>query len=394
MLRDATTMRVLFRHGLLATCAVLAAACSGGGGTADAIDVAPDPCAPVGCAISPCVQNELTSPAPVLAEDGSLATIGWSRRPILEYDPGRIPAELREQVKNWDFYSVQSPAFYLEVTVAELSLFSFTGVTVLDYATGEKLSGWDLGDSTMVRLPTSPYAEAGWEHEDNRISVTFDGDLRVLSFVLPGKFGGIDVSGEVRFEDGPSRESLAVAHPLPDPGTFFYEDKIFGMRTSGWVKAGTREVAFDRQDAYGVLDWGRGVWPRESQWFWGAGYGTAGGHDVAFNLGAGLDAIQRASADGILVDGVIHKIGSFAGSTWQMDPEDPMKPWVIRSPDGRVDLTLTPHTFAPTRTELGDYYMHGLKVYGDYEGKLVLDDCTVVEIRGFAGFAEQSTQRW
>ncbi|MBP7382268.1 DUF2804 family protein [Myxococcota bacterium] len=118
------------------------------------------------------------------------------------------------------------------------------------------------------------------------------------------------------------------------------------------------------------------------------------GHDVAFNMGAGLDANQQASADGILIDGVIQKLGAFDGMTWVMDPEDPMKPWVIESPDGRMNLTFSPHTHVPTELDIGGYYMHGTKVYGAYNGTLVLDDCTVLEVADIPGFAEKSIQRW
>ncbi len=358
-------------------------------------DPAPvDACEPSACAVSPCEQVELTSRAPVLADDGSLATIAWARRPIFEYDPSKIPESLAEQVKDWDFYSVQSPDWYAEVTIARLSWFSFIGVTLLNYETGDKYSGWDLGDDTNPILPDSPYADAGWNQGDNHISISFADGARILAFDIPGKFGDVDLKGEIVFGDGPGFESLSVAHPLLDPGTFFYEDKIFGWRTSGWVTAGDVRADFSRDDAWGVLDWGRGAWPHESQWFWGAGYGVIDGHDVAFNMGAGLDANQQASADGILVDGVIHKLGAFDGMTWEMDPDDPLKPWVIQSPDGRMDLTLTPHTHVPTELDIGGYYMHGTKVYGMYNGTLVLDDCTVLQVRDIPGFAEKSLQRW
>lgn len=353
-----------------------------------------DACEPVACAVSPCEQNEATTPVPVLADDGSLAVVAWSRRPIFEYDPSKIPESLSEQVKDWDFYSVQAPDWYLEVTIARLSWVSFIGVTLLNYETGEKYSGWDLGDATNTLLPVSPYAEAGWSNGDNSISISFDGGLRVLAFNIPGKFGDVDMSAEIRFEDGPGFESLSVVHPLLDPGTFFYEDKLFGMRASGWVKAGDVQATFDREDAWGVLDWGRGAWPHESQWFWAAGYGVIDGRDVAFNMGAGLDSNQQASADGILVDGKIHKLGAFAGMTWEMDPEDPLKPWIIKSPDGRMDLTMNPHTHVPTQMELGGYFMLGTKVYGTYDGTLILDDCTVLEVKDIPGFAEKSVQRW
>jgi hypothetical protein len=374
--------------GAVAACLLLAASC----GT----DATPqdDPCAPAGCAMGPCVQDEVTMPAPVLEVDGSLATIGWSRHPVFVYDPSRVPEALAGQVKNWDFYSVQSPASYVEVTIAELSLFSFAGVIVIDYVTGEKWTGWDLADHAAVRLPTSPYRESGWEHGDNVIAVRFEDGARVLSFDLAGKFGGVDVSGEIRFDDGPDRQSFAVVHPLQEPGSFFYTDKFVAMRASGWVKAADRDVAFDRRTAWGVLDWGRGVWPKAVQWFWAAGYGEVDGRDVAFNLGAGDDAHATASADGIVVDGVIHKTGSFVDAPWTMDPDDPMKPWRMRSPDGRMDLTLTPTTFAPTDMEMGDFYLHGIKVYGTWSGTLVLDDCSEIDVAGLAGFAERSTQRW
>ncbi|MBP7382267.1 DUF2804 family protein [Myxococcota bacterium] len=104
-----------------------------------------DACEPEACAVSPCEQHEALSATPVLNDDGSLAVIAWARRPVFEYDLAKIPSSLAEQIKDWDFYSVQSPQWYAEVTIARLSWFSFIGVTLLNYDTGEKYSGWDLG---------------------------------------------------------------------------------------------------------------------------------------------------------------------------------------------------------------------------------------------------------
>lgn len=104
-----------------------------------------DACEPEACAVSPCEQHDALSATPVLNDDGSLAVIAWARRPVFEYDLAKIPSSLAEQIKDWDFYSVQSPQWYAEVTIARLSWFSFIGVTLLDYDTGEKYSGWDLG---------------------------------------------------------------------------------------------------------------------------------------------------------------------------------------------------------------------------------------------------------
>ncbi len=113
-----------------------------------------DACEPEACAVSPCEQIEATAPVPVLNDDGSLAVIAWARRPIFQYDPAKIPESLAEQVKDWDFYSVQSPLWYAEVTIARLSWFSFIGVTLLNYETGDKYSGWDLGDHTNLEFLT------------------------------------------------------------------------------------------------------------------------------------------------------------------------------------------------------------------------------------------------
>ena len=59
----------------------------------------------------------------------------------------------------------------------------------------------------------------------------------------------------------------------------------------------------------------------------------------------------------------------------------------------RAQIAIRDPFVLPVKDE-GLYYMYGTKVYGTYAGTLILDDCTVLDIHDFAGFAERSTQRW
>jgi hypothetical protein len=137
--------------------------------------------------------------------------------------------------------------------------------------------------------------------------------------------------------------------------------------------------------AFSCLDFGRGVWPWRTEWFWANAAGVLEGRTLGLNLGGlwtrGTGAVENA----LSVDGRIHKIDEELDFTFT----DPGSSWRIRAPSGRVDLEVTP---IYARTVGADLPLLGAKLqwaFGRFRG--VVDE---LPIAGLNGFIEHFRARW
>ena len=94
----------------------------------------------------------------------------------------------------------------------------------------------------------------------------------------------------------------------------------------------------------------------------------------------------------MLVDGRLDKIGEEL--LWDYRWDAPMRPWRVTSPDGRLDLVLTPTFDRHSRTELGVLGTEVHQVFGRWAGRYVSDDGREHAFDGLVGFAEESRSRW
>ena len=147
------------------------------------------------------------------------------------------------------------------------------------------------------------------------------------------------------------------------------------------------------EDAWGVLDVGRGRWPHEIAWNWGGGAGHAGSHVVGLQFGAKWTTGTGFTENGVIVDGRLSKLGNEL--EWTYDWDNPMQPWRVRDPDGQLDVTLTPrfdkHSKVDASPELGS---ETHQVFGTWAGRLRTDDGLELELDNLQGFAEEARQRW
>ncbi len=337
-------------------------------------------------------QVEFTSTTNLLSSDGALDAWGWARRANMLYNRDAIPADRLDRVKEWEHYTVMSPKFTAGVTIAQLGPLTFGAVEVIDYADDQQYDAMFFGPQSKDRsiFPATPYGNTDYRANDNFISLKFDKNRRLISFSLKKTAAKPAFAGELELVDEPSTDSIALARPFDEPGQFFYENKIFGMPVQGKVQVDDKTYTFPDGQSFAIFDWGRGIWPGKSQWFWGQAAGMIGKQLVAINLGHGYGDDSRGTANAILVDGKLHKLRDVA---CDYDPADRMKPWKFTSNDGRLSLDFMPiyHQQAKQETPIASTELH--KIHGMYSGKLVVDGKTI-EVKDLLGFAEHMNQRW
>ena len=337
-------------------------------------------------------QVEITEPTPVLNGDGTLNAWGWARRAIMEYERDHVRDDLRHRLKEWDFYSFVTPEYTISVTVADIYFASFASVEVVDHQLDEPLMNisLELRGEDEYFLPETPYASTYWDGDGGTVSIEWDQEERRIEFDFDASSLGPAAVGSVVLGHGPDDESLAAAVPFAEPGSFFYENKVFGMPITGEILVGEQSYSFDADDAYGVLDWGRGVWPEAFDWGWAVAFGTSDGRQIGLNLGWGEGDEEQATPNAMLVDGRLHKLGMMEWS-WAANDEET---WRFRDEEGRYDLKLVPVYYQLGELDLGLYSTHLDKVYGHFSGHITIADGTVIDLEDLFGFAEVANQQW
>ncbi|KDE11973.1 DUF2804 domain-containing protein [Rhodococcus aetherivorans] len=338
------------------------------------------------------------SPGPLLDVRGRLAEAGWAGTEVRAYDRSRVAAP-RWRIKEWDYYCVLADGddgpFGLALTVADNGYMGLLGVSWLDLAgradtTENAMVPFPLG---RLRLPAS--ADAGdvvLDRRGMRLEFRHERGARRLIVRHPGFAGGRGLSGEVVLTS-PGAERMVVAIPFPgDERAFYYNQKIPGLTAAGTITVGGRERTFDPASAFGVFDWGRGVWTYDNTWFWASASGRHEGRPFGFTVGHGFGDTAAGSENMLLLDGVAHKLdrvrfhlphGTYDGA-----------PWRFSSNDGRFEMG-----FEPILDRAADVNALVLRstqhqVFGRFTGHVTLDDGARLEVRELLGFAEKVRNRW
>lgn len=340
------------------------------------------------------MQNRIHTPGPVLGGDGSLMQRGYSTQAVLTFNRDAIKAP-PWRVKEWDFYQVSNDQYCLQVTIGHVSYAGDVSVKFFEFESGKRI---DISKMLIVpfgRLNMPATAEQGdVTYRKKGFLMQFqvmNGERRLICRSDGnGKQPPIDI--DIRLSQ-PDLTSIVMATPFDEDKRFFYYNhKINCMPASGVARIGGQEYRFEQGTAFGLLDWGRGVWPFSHEWFWGSGSGYIGGKRFGFNIGYGFGNTSAATENILFYDGEAHKIGhvhfDLQGSGGYMAKK------TFTSDDGRFEMEFTPIYDRYTETKLLIVNTHCHQIFGKFSGKAVLDDGTVIEVKDLVAFAEHAVNRW
>ena len=369
---------------------------------------------------------EIVAAAPLLDANGQLAYRGWAKRPLLTYRRADVGTSAL-RIKEWDYYLVNDEHFAVALTLSDLGYAGMLSASLLDfdahtYTTTSELVPLSLG---RFKLPeTSAHGESEWQTKRVHLRFGVQGDCRTLHCSFKRFRGEETLVFNGSLSDAP-RDSMVIATPWADaPKAFYYNQKIVAMRATGKVTVGLQGEdgkfaadawthEFAPQTAFGLLDWGRGVWTHDNTWYWGVAQGwqdgagsnapdAPGTHRFGLNIGYGFGDTTAASENMVFVDGVAHKLGRLdfgipvkaegtigRGATKTVASKyDLMQPWQMRDDEGRFHMTFTPDLDRCDWMNFGVLITDQHQCFGLYNGFVVLDDGTRFEVRDLRGSAE------
>lgn len=333
------------------------------------------------------MERHITRPGPVLDAKGRI-TPGWSERALCTYRRSDIRAPFY-RIKEWDFYQVSDGEKCLQFTYGHASYAGQAGIMFFDFRKGEMIA--DINRILplpfgSLHLPESAEADSDVCYDKGNVHLRFKtrGGKRLLSFSAPDFEACITLERKNPY-------STVVHIPFDEsPTAFYYNHKINCMAARGRVRCGGKQYLFS-DDAYGLLDWGRGVWPFHNEWYWSNGTGLAGGELFGFNLGTGFGNTSRATENMLFYRGGYDKLGAVC---FELDKSDYMRPWRIRDGEGRLDLTMRPLYDRTTRTKALFVNNCCHQMFGLFSGRAVLSDGTEIAVDALPAFAEHAVNNW
>lgn len=364
-------------------------------------------------------QVRITEKTPLFKEDGSLTQSGYCYTDDLyQYDRDDIVAP-NWRIKEWDFYQVSNERYTMQITIADISLGGAVTVGFFDTQTGKAYSTMVLdlftgGDFIeFSKGATTPHT-----YSVHRRNFDFDMEItkkkRTIKFA--GKASGKDFTVDIVLDMLPNHESYVAAFPFDtnDNYHFYLNEKTNCMAANGTIKVGddvTVEFKGLEDNSFGVLDWGRGVWPFHETWWWGNGSTQLeDGRIFGWEIGWDFGNTSEVSENCLFLDGKAYKIGYLKFE----NQEDIVKPlssdwvkkgkgtkWVIRSyddeactiPNDDFNMEMTPQydNYTMMRVICVGNLCH--QVFGYWNGTVKVGD-EIIEIKDAYAFLERSDNMW
>ena len=332
---------------------------------------------------------ELTGNVDLCLVDGRLnpAAIGWSRRPLHTCNlSGRWPRK-----KRWNYWAVTSDSHLFSVTISNVDYVGLVFIYVADFVNetfNELTELLPLGRG--CDLPDTVNADVRFAGKGLNVSMLQKGSGVELDVAIDD-FEGVSLSARFRISNPPGHETLNVVIPW-DEKTFQFTSKQNTLPAEGTVDFGPQTIRFDEDQSFACLDFGRGIWPRDSVWNWGSASGRQDGVPLGLNLGGKWTDGTGYTENGICVGGRLTKIAE--DLHWQYDKNNFMRPWRITADSGVIDLTFTPvmERVAVSNLWLVKSEVH--QMFGHYSGTVITTEGETIEVREMLGWAEDHVAKW
>lgn len=329
-------------------------------------------------------ERRLTTPVSLTDANGHLNwdAAGWASQPLV--DTSGVERG-RGRNKRWEYWGIVSPTHLIGLTVSHIDYAAVHEVWVMERASERT---WGTGATVIpargVELPAVLEAGCSRAHA-RKLDIAIDevaGGTR-----LRGVAAGVRL--DILAELPPGHERLAVVVPWSER-RFQYTVKDVARPARGWVETGGVRQEVQAEESWAVLDHGRGRWPYDVHWNWGAGSGRNAESVIGLQVGGTWTAGSGVSENAVVVDGRLHKI--HGELSWEYDISRWRTPWRVSG--GGLDAMFTPFYNKRSRTNLGILASRTDQCFGYWSGRFHSDGSRTVEFADLLGWAEDVHNRW
>lgn len=345
------------------------------------------------------IEHEIVDPGQLHDDHGFLIERGWARNPLRSYRRSVLKTH-STRTKEWDYYLVDDGDVAIAITITRIGPLGTLAVSYMDRTSARGQGSYPvfLHGKRDIQLGESSH-DLGFHHASTICLLDVDGsadDEISLHLHKDDFLEGMPFDLDVHFFQAP-QDSLVMITPFKNlPRHFYYNRKTLGYHVSGTVSCALGDHEFKGSSSFGLLDWGRGVWPRDTYWIWGEAMGRVDGHDFCLDVGYGFGDLVPAVEAGVFVDGVLHKL-QLAHFDREHDLDGRlirMEPWDLTTKDDRLNATFTPIHEHTNETHAGIMSADMHQVFGTFTGAVILDDGTVLRFENLPGSVEDNHYRW
>lgn len=332
-------------------------------------------------------QHQITRATELLSSRGELTEPGYARHLYYEYNPQKLKAP-PFSLKEWDFYQISDTQKVLQLTIGHTSYATSVSANLFFIDSGRKLTcGITKPFSISMELNGETAHTLEYSKRGFAMKFIVEDDRRLLTLNADDKeYGEVNIHIEL-YNCAPEKEKLVIATPFSKKGQFYlnYKENCFVAR--GEAHFGGECLTF-AEDAYALLDWGRGVWPYSHEWYWGNGSTKANGCFFGFNIGWGFGDTRKATENMFFYNNKAYKLGQVF-STVLSDGATR-----YRDEDGRFDFIATPvfDNFTATKLLIVNNICH--QVFGRWNGSVILDTGEAIKVMNMTAFLEHSVNHW
>jgi len=272
------------------------------------------------------------------------------------------------------------------------------GVTVssIDYAAVHEVWVFDRESNEAVHRAATVVPARGVSLPGSLGQGPVTARAKDLRIEITEETGGVRMRVEVPrasiavFAEKPAgHECLAVVVPWTDR-RFQYTVKDVARCATGTIAIDGEVYDLPAGESWAVLDHGRGRWPYDITWNWGAGSGRYRGSVIGIQVGGKWTDGTGATENAFFVDGRMHKIHDDV--TWDYDQADFLSPWSVCG--GGLDARFVPFYDRVARTNLGIIAAATDQCFGVWSGTFTTANGEVIPFEGIEGWAEHVHNRW
>lgn len=341
------------------------------------------------------MEQTLLKEGKLLNDDGTLTEAGYAFSRVKDYNRDKIKWFNRIKRKEWNYYAFLNDKNGVAITMSNLTYSALLSFTYFDFEINKYIT-----KSFTIMLPK----QKDYKIPRNGTNILIRNKNFTFSVKQTKAENSIYVSIK-NFADGSklllniefqetTDKSIVTAIPFKKKGNFYYNQKVNLIKAEGNIQIGKK--CFPINESYGVLDWGRGVWPYRTTWYWSScSVKTPEGDLLGFNLGYGLGDSSKGTENTLFFNKEVYKLDDveFIFKTNKKGKIDYLQDIEVISKNSDINLIFHPLFNRHDNINVGVIASNQNQVFGRFTGTIKKGDKTF-EFKNYIGFLEKVINRY
>ena len=334
------------------------------------------------------MQNQIVEKTKLLDKKGHLIQKGYATKMNFIYNKENVKS-FPLKLKEWNFYQFIKDTYSLQLTIGHVSYACSINATLIDLKTGKR---HEIGAFKLLKTPSldyNPEENSYNEYKDDNLFMSFEVSEGKRILTVEGKnekYKNVEIRLDV--ENDINNEKMVIATPFKKKKQFYLNYKENYYKVLGFVRFDEQEVNFD--NATGLIDWGRGVWPYSHEWFWGNLTSFIDNVPFGFNIGWGFGDLSNATENMFFYNKKAYKLGHLKVTR---NENNYMDSWHLIDENEDMELFFTPLYDNYTFNKILFVNTHCDQVYGYFNGYIKVDG-KKIEFNNILAFIEHAVNKW